>query len=99
MRYSSAPTEIDLEYNYLIIFDVLPASPADAGTPAKRVRESALVPGTLRLRMTSGEPKVESTKDTISSLPGGRSWSAAMTGGSSLLEVDDRIGRAIASVP
>ena len=49
--------------------------------------------------MMSGEPKAESTKDTISSLPGGRNYSAAMTGESSLPEVNNRIGRAIASVP
>jgi len=37
--------------------------------------------------MRSGERKVVSTKDTISSLLGGRSCSAAMTGESSVPEV------------
>ena len=49
--------------------------------------------------MKSGEPEVVSTKDTISSLPGGRNCSAAMTGESPVPEVHNRIGRATASVP
>ena len=49
--------------------------------------------------MTSGEPKVLSTKDTVSSFPGGRTCSAAMTGESLVREVDSRLGRATASVP
>jgi len=49
--------------------------------------------------MMSGEPKVVSTKDTIAGLPGGRNCSAAMTGEISVPEANNRIGRAIASVP
>ena len=45
------------------------------------------------------EPKVLPTKDTVSSLPGGRNCSAAMTGGRPVGEVDRRIDRATASVP
>ena len=45
------------------------------------------------------EPKVVSTKDTVSSLPGGRNCSAAMIGESPVREVESRIGRATASVP
>ena len=45
------------------------------------------------------ESKVLPTKDMVSSLPGGRNCSAAMTGESPMQEVDSRIGRAIASVP
>ena len=47
----------------------------------------------------AGEPKVLFTKDTVSSLPGGRNCSAAMTGECPVGEVDSRIGRATASVP
>ena len=53
--------------------------------------------------MKSAEPKVVPTKDTVSSpvssLPGGRNGSAAMTGDSPVREVDSRIGRVTARVP
>jgi hypothetical protein len=53
----------------------------------------------LRLCMRRGEPQVVSVTDTISSLPGGRSCSTAMTGESLVQEVDSRIGRPTAGVP
>ena len=53
----------------------------------------------MRLCLERGEPKVVSTKDTVSSLPGGRNCSAAMTGESPVREVDSRISRPTASVP
>ena len=40
-----------------------------------------------------------STKDTVSSLPGGKKCSAAMTGESPVREVDSLVGRAAASAP
>ena len=53
----------------------------------------------LRLCMWRCELKVMSVTDTVSNLPGGRNCSAAMTGESSVREVDSRGGRATASVP
>ena len=49
--------------------------------------------------MKCGELKVVSTKDKVSSLPGGKHCSAAMTGECPVAEVDSRIGRVTASVP
>ena len=49
--------------------------------------------------MKSGQQKAASTKDTVSSLPGGRNGSAVMTGESPVQEVDNRMDRATASEP
>ena len=53
---------------------------------------------TLHGSMESGKPMVGFAMDTVSSLPGGRNCSAAITGESLVRELDSRIGRATASV-
>ena len=63
------------------------------------LRKGALLPCFDLVGRSLVEPKVVSTKGTVSRLPGGRNCSAAMTGESPVREVDRRPGRATASVP
>jgi len=49
--------------------------------------------------MAASNLKVVSTKDKVSSLPGGKHCSAAMAGESPVREVGSRIDRAAASMP